>query len=127
MRRRTKFVVALLLIAASLGLVLWNTGTAAAPPALTVSDAKFRALEHPDTEATVRGNVVEGSIVESGGRVASFLVEDGQERLLVFYNDTPPDNFGAKQVVVQGTLGLDDAGLPVLRATSIQVGCASKY
>jgi len=127
MRRRTKFFVALLLIAASLALVLWNASAATAPPALTVTDAKYRAIEHPQTDATVRGNVVEGSIVEVDGRVVSFQVEDGRERLPVTYNATPPDNFGAKQVVVRGTLAVDDHGLPVLQAQTIQVGCASKY
>lgn len=127
MRRRTKLVVALLLVGASVGLVVWNTSTAAAPPALTVTDAKHHALDRPGADATVRGNVVEGSIVETDGRVVSFLVEDGQERLLVLYNETPPDNFGAKQVAVKGTLELDAQGLPILHAESIQVGCASKY
>lgn len=124
MRRRAKLLVALLLVAGSLTLVLWNTQAQAAAPALAVSDAKYRA---PGDVVVVRGTVVEGSIVESGGMLHSFVVEDTHERMRVDYAAPPPDNFGAKQVVVHGTVRHAEDGTPYLEGSAIQVGCASKY
>lgn len=127
MRRRSKLLVALLLISASTGLILWQTQAAGAPAALGVSDAKWQAESLSGEEVSVRGNVVAGTIVEDGPRVVSFIVADAQEQLYVFYNQTPPDSFGAKEVVVKGTMSVDAEGVPVLQAGSIFVGCASKY
>jgi cytochrome c-type biogenesis protein CcmE len=127
MRRNAKLIVAFLLVAASAGLVLWSTSAATTPPALGVSEAKQRAATLEGQTVTVRGNVVEGTIEESDGRVLSFVVEDHAERLRVLYGRPPPDNFGAKQVVLTGAFGFDAEGTPIFHAESIQVGCASKY
>lgn len=126
MRRRAKLLTALFLVGAAGALVLWNTGAAAPTPALGVSDAKWKALSLEGREVNVRGNIVQGSILEADGRVLEFIVADDFEQLRVLFNQTPPDNFGAKEVMAKGRITLVD-GLPVLEASSLQVGCASKY
>lgn len=126
MRRRAKLLTALILVSASATLILWNTGAAAPSPAMGVSDAKWKAHALEGQEVTIRGTIELGSIKESEGRVQEFVVADEFEKLLVRFNQTPPDNFGAKEVMAKGHLVIED-GVPVLIAESIQVGCASKY
>ncbi len=127
MRRKAKLLVALIVVAASAGLVLWNTSSTAGSPAMGVSEAKHKAETLQGDSITVRGTVVAGSIVEDGARVVEFVVGDGTEQLRVLFNRTPPDNFGAKEVVVDGTMDVGADGVPLLRADEIKVGCASKY
>lgn len=127
MRRSAKLLTALAVIAASATIVLWNTGAQSAPPALGVADAKREAHEWSGRDVTVRGNVVEGSIREEGSRVVEFVIADAFEKMRVAYNQTPPDSFGAKEVVVRGQLWVAQDGVPFLEARTIQVGCASKY
>lgn len=107
--------------------LLWVTSAQSAPPALGVTDAKRQAETLEGKSVNVRGNILEGTIVEQDGRVLEFVIGDAFERLRVDYNQTPPDNFGAKEVVVKGVLALDADGHPFLHASSIQVGCSSKY
>lgn len=127
MRRPAKLLTALLVVSAALGLIAWNTSAQTAPPALSVSDAKRQAADLAGTEVSVRGTVVEGSIVQDASVVVSFVVADSFERLRVQFGQTPPDNFGVKEVVVRGSLGQDAQAVVVLEAHSIQVGCSSKY
>lgn len=127
MHPRAKLLTTLLILAAAAALILWNARAQAAPPALGVSDAKRQAEQHLGREVSVRGSVVEGSILQEGSTVLSFVLADGSERLLVRYNQTPPDNFGVKEVVVRGVLAQDAQSAIVLHATAIQVGCSSKY
>lgn len=127
MRRLAKLLVALLVVGASVAVVLWNSTAETAPPALSVADAKRNAAPLEGRDVTVRGSVVEGTIVMDGGRVAAFVMGDIAEKISVHYNRTPPDNFGSKEVVVHGSLHVGSDGVPWLEATTIQVGCASKY
>ena len=126
MRRRAKVITALFLVVAAAALIFWNTGTASPTPALGVSDAKWKAPTLEGREVNVRGNVVQGSIVEVDGKIVEFIVADDFEQLRVLYNQTPPDNFGPKEVMAKGELVIVE-GVPVLQASSLQVGCASKY
>lgn len=127
MRRARKTLVAFLVLSAATLLILWNTAAQEAPQAIGVSEAKRRAALLEDTPLSVRGIVVEGSIVTNGSVVESFAIEDSEEQLLVLLGQVPPDGFGPKDVVVNGRLRLMDDGLVVLEAESLQVGCASKY
>lgn len=120
-------MVAAFLLAASLGVVVWNTSASQVPEAIGVSDAKRQAQLLDGKPLSVRGVVLEGTIIEDEGRLKEFVLADEFEQLRVYYEGSPPDNFGAKDVVVEGTIQVQDDGVPVLNATQIKVGCASKY
>lgn len=127
MQRRTKILSVLFVLGGAALLIFANTGAQSAASALGVADAKHQAASLAGREVTVRGTVVEGTISESDSRLVEFAMADAQERLRVVYNDTAPDNFGPKEVVVIGTLYLQEDGVPYLAAREIKVGCASKY
>jgi cytochrome c-type biogenesis protein CcmE len=92
-----------------------------------VTEAKRKAGSPDVTSVAVRGLVLAESIQVSGSTVQSFVIADSLEQLLVEFNQTAPDNFGPKEVVVYGSLGTKPDGTVVLTAQSIQVGCSSKY
>lgn len=127
MRRRSKLWITILVVALSATVVLWNSSADTAAPALGVSDARYQAAALDGQAVTVRGTVLEGSIVEDGPTLVEFVVADHLEQLRVVYGQNPPDNFGVKEVVLQATLVTGEDGTPYLEAHAIQVGCASKY
>jgi cytochrome c-type biogenesis protein CcmE len=118
MRRTQKLLVTSLVVGAAVGLILWNTAAETAAPALGVSEAKRKAADYETGAVAV---LLNGSIVES------FVIADSLEQLRVEYNQPPPDNFGPKDVIVYGMLRTTSEGTILLQATSIQVGCSSKY
>jgi cytochrome c-type biogenesis protein CcmE len=82
------------------------------------------------TEVEVKASVVEGSLDRDALR---FLVDDGRGALPVRWDPARPlpdheagGTIEGKNVVVKGVVVLED-GAPVLHATDMQVGCASKY
>lgn len=112
-------------IAASALLIAWNTTAQAGPKSIGVSDAKRDAGLLDGRSVAVRG-VVE-NVTTNGTLVASFVLAEGSEKILVSFGMPPPDNFGpAKDVVVYGTLAAHEGSARLL-AASIQVGCSSKY
>lgn len=83
-------------------------------------------------EVELKGTVAEGSLVRDATPV-TFLLLDGGETLQVRWDPAHPlpdheagGTIEGKNVVVHGTVVLDDSGLFVL-AHDMQVGCASKY
>lgn len=127
MRRRAKVLSVGFVIAGAFALILLSTGAQPAVAAMGVADAKLQASALAGQEVTVRGTVVEGTMLESGSRLLEFVIADPAERMRVLFNETTPDNFGVKEVVVTGELVLQDDGVPYLMAREIKVGCASKY
>ena len=127
MRRSHKLLITLAVVGAATLLIAWNTSAQTARPAMSVSDAKRDAAQLEQKEVAVRGMVEAPSIVLNGTIVESFVIEDGSEKLRVEYNRPPPDNFGPKDVVVNGRVQRQADGTVVLLADSIQVGCSSKY
>lgn len=127
MRRTQKLLITSLVIGAAVGLILWNTAAETAAPALGVAEAKRKAGEFSPTTVSVRGTVTPESIVVNGTKLESFVIADSLEQLQVLFNQTPPDNFGPKEVVVYGSLMTSEDGSVFLAAQSIQVGCSSKY
>lgn len=127
MKRRTKVAIAFGVIAAGALLITFNTTAQTGPQALGVSAAKRDASLLSGRELAVRG-VVE-NVTTNGTLVESFVLSEGGEKLLVHYAQPPPDNFGpSKDVVVYGRLESHMGGFGTrLVATSIQVGCSSKY
>jgi cytochrome c-type biogenesis protein CcmE len=94
---------------------------------MSVTTAKRDAAQLGQQPVAVRGTVDAASIVLNGTLVESFIIEDGSEKLLVQYRQPPPENFGPKDVVVNGRVQRTEDGSIVLLADSIQVGCSSKY
>jgi cytochrome c-type biogenesis protein CcmE len=127
MRRTQKLLVTSLVVGAAVGLILWNTAAETAAPALGVSEAKRKAADYETGAVAVRGLVLADSILLNGSIVESFVIADSLEQLRVEYNQPPPDNFGPKDVIVYGMLRTTSEGTILLQATSIQVGCSSKY
>ena len=127
MRRARKLLITCLVIGAAVLLIAWNTTAQTSRTALGVSDAKRDAANLEGREIALKGTVVAGSIVLNQSRIESFDVMDSQERLHVLYGLAPPENFGPKDVVVNGFLNRTADGGIVFQAHSIQVGCSSKY
>lgn len=127
MRRTQKLLITSLVVGAAVGLILWNTAADTAAPAIGVTEAKRKAGDYSPTQVAVRGTVLAESIQFNASRVESFVIADSLEQLQVSFNQTPPDNFGPKEVVVYGLLRTSEDGTVVLEAQSIQVGCSSKY
>lgn len=127
MPRTRKVMVAVLVVAAASGVILWNTAAQEGPTMLGVGDAKRQASDLDGRSLQVRGFVEEGSIVYNGTVVESFVLGDEHEKMLVRYGQTPPDAFGPKDVVVEGELTTLDDGTVVLDASAVKVGCSSKY
>jgi len=73
----------------------------------------------------VNGNVVEGSIVRTPGRLgAVFLMTDGSRRLKVHFDKETPDTFvDGSEVVVEGAM--HDDGM--FAAHTLLAKCPSKY
>lgn len=127
MRRTHKLLITLAVIGAATLLIAWNTSAQEARPAMSVTDAKRDAAALETREIAVRGTVDAASIVANGTLVESFVIVDGSEQLKVEFHKPPPDNFGPKDVVVNGRVQRQPDGAVVLFADSIQVGCSSKY
>lgn len=127
MRRAQKILITLAVVGAASLLIVWNTSAQEARPAMSVTDAKKDAAQLQDRAVAVRGTVDAASIVLNGTLVERFVIGDGVEKLQVEFHQAPPDNFGPKDVVVNGRVLRNDDGTVVLFADSIQVGCSSKY
>ena len=127
MRRTQRLAVAGLVVLAATGLLVFNAGADEGPTTLGVSDAKRDAGALLGQPIAVRGFIEEGTIVYNGTMVETFVIADQGERLWVRYGQNPPDAFGAKDVVVYGSLSTLEDGTVVLDADSVFVGCASKY
>jgi cytochrome c-type biogenesis protein CcmE len=127
MRRKNKILVTFAIIGAATILIAWNANAQTSRPAMSVTDAKRDAALLADKPIAVRGSVQAGSIVLNGTLVDTFVLGDGGEKLLVHYGSVAPENFGPKDIVVNGVVVPQADGTVVLRATSIQVGCSSKY
>ena len=62
----------------------------------------------------------------------TFVLEDGEYELMVFYNKSLPSNFETgKDVVVKGKFLMEETDgeepFYFIKATDVDVGCASKY
>lgn len=93
----------------------------------SVSDVAADPGRYAHDEVHVKAIVADGSIERGDGQLSRFAVTDTLATLPVEYRGSLPELFaGGKTVVVSGTLELRD-GAPVLVASEIQGGCASKY
>lgn len=124
MQRRTRLLLAALVAVAGGALAFAGT----APKALaTVSDA---AAMEPGETVELRATVKPGT-VEKNATPTTFVVTDGDRDLRVLWDRELPEHeaggtLEGRLVVVTGVLERGSAGL-LLRATDLQVGCASKY
>lgn len=93
----------------------------------SVSEVQGQPERFLDHEIHVKAIVAEGSIARGDGQFARFVITDEVATLPVEYRGSLPEMFaGSKTVVVSGVLEQRPDG-PVLVASTIQGGCASKY
>lgn len=97
-----------------------------------VSEVASDPLRWEGREVEIKASVREGSLNRSSEPV-TFVLEDGVWQLPVRWNPAHPipdheagGTIEGKNVVVKGTLVVDEAGAYLL-AHEMQVGCASKY
>lgn len=124
MRKRTR-----LLLLLGVGLAGAGIAVAGVLPQGFSSVSEVAAAPHhfAGHEVHLKAIVAEGTIQRGDGRIATFAVTDTLATLPVEYRGSLPEMFaGGKTVVVSGVLELRD-GAPVLVASELQGGCASKY
>ena len=99
----------------------------------SVGDVVADPAAYEGREVGLKASVVPGSL-ERAAEPVRFLVADGARSLEVRWDPAHPlpdheagGTIEGKNVVVHGTLLLDEAGAPYLLAHEMQVGCASKY
>lgn len=124
MRKQTRLLLLL-------GVALAGAGIAVAgvlPQGfVAVSDVAADPARFAHHEVHIKAIVAEGSIARGDGQLARFAVTDTVATIPVEYRGSLPEMFaGGKTVVVSGDLELRPEG-PVLVASVIQGGCASKY
>ena len=124
-KRSKMFIVTIvcLVVAVVVILLLWGMTPA---DYLEVSDVMG------DTDSYVGDEIeVQGTVRDYDQMNDTFVLEDGDDKLLVHYPKAMPSNFEVgKDVVAKGQLETSDdySGHSfVLRATSVTIGCASKY
>jgi len=118
-RRRRKAALALVVVA----IVLIIIGITYRPVSYhTVDDVMGNKGDYMGKKIEVKGEVKEGSLVT--GVVTSFVLKGSHKEMNVTYGDIAPDGLvEGKEIMVKGTLGSDGT----FRATSITVGCPSRY
>lgn len=130
MRPGAKLLIVAALVAAGGALALVGAAPEgyAATSAIVEDPAAFEG-----TEVEVKAAVVEGSL-QRGALPVTFLLDDGRAVLPVRWDPARPlpdeetgGTIEGKNVVVRGTVLLDERGAPYLMAHGMQVGCVSKY
>jgi cytochrome c-type biogenesis protein CcmE len=129
-RRGAKLLIVLALVAA--GATLAYAG--AAPQAYKSVSEAAGDPSLVGQEVQVKASVVEGSVARNA-TPETFRIADGSRELLVRWNPAIPlpdqeagGTVEGKNVVVAGTLMRDaSTGQLYLQASSMSVGCASKY
>jgi cytochrome c-type biogenesis protein CcmE len=123
-KRKTFFIGGLIIVLA-LGYLGYTAFQGAATYYYTVGE--LLSLEAPVTGETIKvnGNVQPGSLrQETGSRLSTFAITEGDSVMPVRYEGIIPDTFEeGKDVVVEGIL----TGTGVFEAETIILKCPSKY
>jgi len=124
MRRRTR-----LLLVVAVGVAGAGVAVAGVLPQgfVSVQDVAGHPHQFAGQEVHVKAVVVDGSVARGDGLFALFKIADGPSQLPVEYKGSLPEMFGGGRTVVVSGMVDERASGPVLVASSIQGGCASKY
>lgn len=123
MRRFVPLIVGTLVIAG--GAVIVGTSMSGGVYSLTVAEALAQAQDLQGRQFKVSGDVVDGSVVETGDFSITFTIRDESNEILSCrYKGVLPDPFEeGRQVILQGTFDAEH----VLEVSQITVKCPSKY
>jgi cytochrome c-type biogenesis protein CcmE len=123
--RRSKVLLGSLLVAGSMGYLLWTASRSNLVYYYEIGEA--RAAVRPDQHVRLSGDVVEGSVRRTPGTARmTFEIEDpaGVHRVPVAYEGTVPDIFRPGiQVVVEGRFDASGG----FAADRLTAKCPSKY
>ena len=120
-----RFGVAIAVIVLAMGYLAWTAVEESKSYYVTIKEMRAMGDKVYERNLRVAGNVLPGSIQQSGTNADFMLIEKG-EKLHVVYKgaEPPPDTFKDNaQALAVGKLGKDG----VFHANELQAKCASKY
>jgi cytochrome c-type biogenesis protein CcmE len=127
MKKKTKIIMAGVVIAISVSILLWSLSP---PESETVGKIVDNPGDFIGKSIQIKG-IVENNSLENGTNEVTFRLSDEKERdknVTILYEGTPPNNFEeGKTVFIKGTLERDDDDELIFMADKIIVGCPSKY
>jgi cytochrome c-type biogenesis protein CcmE len=125
MRRRSRFVIGVLIILAALSYLIYTGMREAAVYFVTPSELKAQEKPSKDKFLRMGGMVVQGSLQKDLTNLTyRFQITDGKETIPVYFRGVPPDLFSeGKGAVVEGRFGADG----VFQATIIMAKHSEEY
>lgn len=124
LKGKLKFIVAIVIIALSVGYLVYGGVKDTMVYYLTVHELKAQVPEVYDSRVRVSGHVVPGTIVKGGDGSLEFQITDGAETIDVFYEGIIPDIFADDvEAVVEGVYAKND----VFQADTLLAKCPTKY
>lgn len=123
--KQRRFLIALIIIVAALGFLIYSAMSSNSEYYLTVSEVQGLDLQARQSQVKLGGQVMDGTISwDRANNAVRFSVTDGENAMLVTYKGVVPDSFepGA-DVILEGKVQQDGSFI----ATTMLAKCASKY
>ena len=124
MKGKTKFIVAILIIALTVGYLVYGGVKDTMVYYLTVQELKAQVPTVYDTRVRVSGTVLPGTIIKGNDGSLEFQITDGTDNVDVYYEGIIPDIFADDvEAVVEGVYAKND----VFKADTLLAKCPTKY
>ena len=124
LKGKLKFIVAILIIALTVGYLVYGGVKDTMVYYLTVQELKAQVPSVYDSRVRVSGTVVPGTIVKENDGSLEFQITDGSEIIDVEYEGIIPDIFADDvEAVVEGVYAKND----VFEADTLLAKCPTKY
>ncbi len=124
LKGKTKFIIAILIIALTVGYLVYGGVKDTMVYYLTVQELKAQVPTVYDTRVRVSGTVVPGTIIKGNDGSLEFQITDGTDNVDVYYEGIIPDIFADDvEAVVEGVYAKND----VFEADTLLAKCPTKY
>lgn len=124
LKGKMKFVVAVVIIALTVGYLVYGGVKDTMVYYLTVQELKAQVPSVYGSRVRVSGTVVPGTIVKENDGSLEFQITDGAETIDVYYEGIIPDIFADDvEAVVEGKYAKND----VFQADTLLAKCPTKY
>ena len=124
LKGKTKFIIAILIIALTVGYLVYGGVKDTMVYYLTVQELKAQVPTVYDTRVRVSGTVVPGTIIKGNDGSLEFQITDGTDNVDVYYEGIIPDIFADDvEAVVEGVYAKND----VFKADTLLAKCPTKY
>ena len=124
LKGKMKFIVAIIIIALTVGYLVYGGVKDTMVYYLTVQELKAQVPDVYESRVRVSGTVVPGTIVKENDGSLEFQITDGSEVVDVQYEGIIPDIFADDvEAVVEGVYAKND----VFEADTLLAKCPTKY